>query len=64
MKIKEGREFHHHDEFAKMYIAEIKNLDRILESLVRSGMIPSGFSVPSTAVSGSTFYIRARASPY
>ena len=36
----------------KMYIAEIKNLDRILESLVRSGMIPSGFSVPSTAVSG------------
>ena len=55
MKIKEGREFHHHDEFAKMYIAEIKNLDRILESLVRSGMIPSGFSVPSTAVSGYKF---------
>ena len=49
--LKEGREFHHHDEFAKMYVAEIKNLDRILESLVRSGMIPSGFSVPSTAVS-------------
>ena len=47
---KEGREFHHHDDFAKMYAAEIKNLDRILESLVRSGMIPSGFSVPSTAV--------------
>ena len=41
-------------QFAKMYVAEIKNLDRILESLVRSGMIPSGFSVPSTAVSALT----------
>ena len=55
--LKEGREFHHHDEFAKMYVAEIKNLDRILESLVRSGMIPSGFSVPSTAVSELTVSI-------
>ena len=42
-----------------MYVAEIKNLDRILESLVRSGMIPSGFSVPSTAVSALTVSISA-----
>ena len=45
--------------FAKVYVAEIKNLDRILESLVRSGMIPSGFSVPSTAVSGSPILRRS-----
>ena len=48
---KEGREFYHHEGFAKMYIAEVKSLDRTLDSLARTGLIPSGFSMPSTAVS-------------
>lgn len=39
---KEGQEFHHHDDFARMYQAEIKNLNRILESLSRNGVIPPG----------------------
>ena len=47
---KEGREFHHYDEFYRMYMAEVKNLDRILDSLVKEGMIPSGFDIPSTSV--------------
>ena len=47
---KEGKEFHHFDGFAQMYNAEIKNLNRILDSLVRTGMIPTGFQMPSTQV--------------
>lgn len=39
---KEGKEFHHHDDFGKMYQAEIKNLNRVLETLTKTGMlIPS-----------------------
>lgn len=38
---KEGREYHHFDEFRQMYKAEIKNLNRILESLVRTGVVPT-----------------------
>ena len=47
---KEGKEFHHFDGFAQMYTAEIKNLNRILDSLVRTGMIPTGFNMSSTQV--------------
>lgn len=36
---KEGKEFHHHDSFGTMYQAEIKNLNRVLESLMKNGMI-------------------------
>lgn len=45
---KEGREYHHFDDFCRMYQAEIKNLNRILESLVRTGVIPGGFQLSLT----------------
>ncbi len=48
---KEGREFHHHDDFFRMYQAEIKNLDRILDSLVRNGVIPAGLHLPPAVLS-------------
>ena len=47
---KEGREYHHFDGFCKMYTAEIKNLNRILETLVRTGVIPTGFQMPGSQV--------------
>ncbi len=31
-----------------MYQAEIKNLDRILETLARTGAVPTGVQFPST----------------
>lgn len=45
---KEGREFHHADYFVRMYQAEIKNLDRMLEALARTGAVPTGLQLPST----------------
>ena len=45
---KEGKEFHHFDDFCRMYQAEIKNLNRVLESLVRTGVIPGGFQLSLT----------------
>ncbi|TRY68718.1 hypothetical protein TCAL_15105 [Tigriopus californicus] len=41
---KEGKEYHHYDDFCRMYTAEIKNLNRILESLMRTGMVPTSMS--------------------
>ncbi len=34
--------------FVRMYQAEIKNLDRILETLARTGAVPTGVQFPST----------------
>ena len=48
---KEGKDFHHFDDFCRMYTAEIKNLDRILDSLTRTGMIPTGLQMPLTSSS-------------
>ncbi len=48
---KEGREFHHHDDFFRMYLAEIKNLDRILASLVHNDIIPVWLHLPWAVLS-------------
>ena len=42
---KEGREFHHYDDFCQLYRAEILNLNRILDALVRNGVLPSNFII-------------------
>ena len=42
---KEGREFHHYDDFCQLYRAEILNLNRILDALVRNGVLPSNFVI-------------------
>ena len=47
---KEGREFHHYDDFCQLYRAEILNLNRILDALVRNGVLPSNFIISSGSV--------------
>ena len=42
---KEGKEFHHYDDFCQLYRAEILNLNRILDALVRNGVLPSNFII-------------------
>lgn len=40
---KEGREFHHYDDFCRLYRAEILNLNRTLDALARNGILPASF---------------------
>ena len=44
---KEGREYHHYEDFCKLYRAEILNLNRMLDTLMRNGMLPSNFQLPT-----------------
>ncbi len=48
---KEGREFHHYEDFCKLYRAEIVNLNRTLDSLMRNGMLPSNLQMPLSSLS-------------
>jgi hypothetical protein len=47
---KEGREYHHYEDFCKLYRVEILNLNRTLDALMRSGMLPSNLQFPISAV--------------
>ena len=40
---KEGKEYHHFHDFFKLYRAEIASLNRTLDSLVRSGVVPASY---------------------
>ena len=42
---KEGRQLYHYDDFCQLYRAEILNLNRILDALVRNGVLPSNFII-------------------
>lgn len=46
---KEGREYHHYEDFCKLYRAEIVNLNRMLDTLQRNGMIPNNLELPTGA---------------
>ena len=50
---KEGREFHHYDDFCRLYRAEILNLNRTLDALARNGVLPSSFMYGQLSQSGS-----------
>ena len=52
---KEGREFHHYDDFCQLYRAEILNLNRILDTLVRNGVLPSNFIISTGSQVGRHF---------
>ena len=39
----EGKEYHHYDDFCKVYKSQILNLNRTLDSLVRNGTIPPSY---------------------
>ncbi len=41
----EGKEFHHFDYFCQHYRTEILDLNRTLESLVRSGILPQTYHI-------------------
>ena len=43
---KEGREYHHYEDFCKLYRAEILNLNRMLDTLTKKGMLPSNLQLP------------------
>ena len=51
---KEGREYHHYEDFCKLYRSEILNLNRMLDMLSKSGMLPGNlnlnFSVSNVSV--------------
>jgi len=49
---KEGKEYHHHEEFAQMYRAEVKSLTRTLDQLQRHGA-QIGVPLPGLPGSGS-----------
>ena len=55
---KEGREFHHYDDFCQLYRAEILNLNRILDALVRNGVLPSNFIISTGSQVHNTFIIQ------
>ena len=40
---KEARDFHHYDQFVQIYFAEIKNLNRTIDTLIRSGLLPADY---------------------
>lgn len=42
---KEGREYHHYEDFCKLYRAEILNLNRMLDTLSKNGMLPSNLNL-------------------
>ena len=51
---KEGREYHHYEDFCKLYRSEILNLNRMLDMLSKSGMLPGNlnlnFSVSNVSI--------------
>ena len=51
---KEGREYHHYEDFCKLYRSEILNLNRMLDMLSKNGMLPGNlnlnFSVSNVSV--------------
>ncbi|XP_040569312.1 uncharacterized protein [Lepeophtheirus salmonis] len=40
---KEGRDFHHYDDFVQSYFAEIKNLNRTIDTLIQKGLLPADY---------------------
>ena len=52
---KEGREYHHYEDFCKLYRAEILNLNRMLDTLMRNGMLPANFQLPTGSLSNVSF---------
>ena len=52
---KEGREYHHYEDFCKLYRAEILNLNRMLDTLMRNGMLPANFQLPTGSLSNVCF---------
>ena len=53
---KEGREYHHYEDFCKLYRAEILNLNRMLDTLMRNGMLPANFQLPTGSLSNVSFF--------
>ena len=43
---KEGREYHHYEDFCRMYRSEILNLNRMLDTLMKNGMLPTNLQLP------------------
>ena len=50
---KEGREYHHYEDFCKLYRAEILNLNRMIDTLMRNGMLPSNLLSMSNVIASS-----------
>merc|ERR1740129_983761 len=50
---KEGREYHHYEDFCKLYRSEILNLNRRLDMLSKNGMLPGNLNL-NFSVSNST----------
>ena len=42
---KEGREYHHFEDFCKLYRSEILNLNRMLDMLSKNGMLPGNLNL-------------------
>ena len=55
---KEGREYHHYEDFCKLYRAEILNLNRMLDTLMRNGMLPANFQLPTGSLSNVSYNIK------
>ena len=54
---KEGREYHHYEDFCKLYRSEIVNLNRMLDTLMKNGMLPSNLQLPTSFSNVSTWVI-------
>ena len=57
---KEGREYHHYEDFCKLYRSEILNLNRMLDMLSKNGMLPGNLNLNFSVSNVSTYLISQR----
>ena len=53
---KEGREYHHYEDFCKLYRSEILNLNRMLDMLSKNGMLPGNLNLNFSVSNVSVFH--------
>ena len=57
---KEGREYHHYEDFCKLYRSEILNLNRMLDMLSKNGMLPGNLNLNFSVSNVSTYLLMNR----
>jgi len=55
----EAKEFHHYDYFCRYYRAEIIALNRILDSLLKNGLLPITYIITQPGILVVSIYMRS-----